>query len=75
VVDINFLFFFLTKAHFFYIVTFHQNFERCFMVNLLPLKKNFGSVTKAQATAAIPMIVIIIGIIICPGIAGAGGGP
>jgi hypothetical protein len=26
-------------------------------------------------TAAIPTIVIIIGIIICPGIAGAGGGP
>lgn len=45
------------------------------MVNLLPLKRNSGSVNKDRVTAAIPTIVIIIGIIICPGIAGAGGGP
>ncbi len=30
---------------------------------------------KAQITVAIPKIIIIIAIIICPGIAGAGGEP
>jgi hypothetical protein len=45
------------------------------MFNPLPLKWNSGSVSEARVTAAIPTIVIIIGIIICPGIAGAGGGP
>ena len=74
-VDTNFFIFFLTKAGFFYIVNFHQILGRYFMVNPLPMRRNSGSVTKARAIAAIPTIVIIIGIIICPGIAGAGGGP
>jgi hypothetical protein len=45
------------------------------MGNPLPLKINSGSISEARVTGAITTIIIIIGIIICPGIAGAGGGP